>query len=494
MTDFTNYFQRPAGPSNQQLILMGLQHMSAGRMKEAEQCYRTVQARDPNPTTHFLLATMLPPVYASKDDLLAWRKRLTDSIKALHTRKITLDLAQHLAVPTFTTAYQGMDDLDIHRSITKLYRAPADPALPSKTRGKIKVGFISSYFRDHTIGKLNHGLVEKLSRDKFHVTVISTAPHKGDLAETYRKQADAYVVVKPDMAAAREQIAQLGLDILFYTDLGMEPLTYTLAFSRLAPVQCVTWGHPDTTAISTIDYFISSEDLDTPDAQQLYSEKLVRLKLPAVYYTRPNVPQNLKTRAEFGLPEDKTLYGCPQTLYKFHPDFDSILGGILRGDDDGILVLIKGQHQTMDETLMARFKRTMTEVADRVHFVPRQDRDGFLSLNSILDVSLDPLHFGGGNTSYEAIALGVPIVTLPSEYLRGRITYAQYRMMGVDDCIVQYPGEYIQKALKLGRDKAYRDSVREKILTRNSVLYENEDGVRGLQEFFTSVSRSPSAQ
>ena len=104
----------------------------------------------------------------------------------------------------------------------------------------------------------------------------------------------------------------------------------------------------------------------------------------------------------------------------------------------------------MDDALTQRFERSMSDVASRVRWIPRQDRDGFLSLNSMLDVSLDPLHFGGGNTSYEALALGVPIVTLPSEFLRGRITYAQYRMMGVDDCIVQYPGEYIQKAIKLG--------------------------------------------
>src|SRR6185369_13484602 len=124
MTDFTNYFQRPQGPSDQQLILMGLTHMSAGRMKEAEQCFRTVQSRDPNPTTHFLLATMLPPVYQSRDDLQAWRKRFIDSVRALKQRNVTLDLGQHLAVPTFTTAYQGMDDLAMHRELTSLYRAP----------------------------------------------------------------------------------------------------------------------------------------------------------------------------------------------------------------------------------------------------------------------------------------------------------------------------------------------------------------------------------
>jgi len=492
MTDFTNYVHRPTGPSNQQLVLMGLTHMSAGRMREAEQCFRTVQQRDPNPTTHFLLATMLPPVYASKDEMLAWRKRWIDSVKALDARKMTLDLGQHLAVPTFTTAYQGMDDLEMHRSITRLYKAPPDPQVSPRApseRGRIKVGFISSYFRDHTIGRLNHGLVERLSRHDFHVTVISTAPHKDELAQTYKKQADAYVVLPGDVGAARKQIAALGLDILFFTDLGMEPLTYTLAFSRLAPVQCVTWGHPDTTAIPTIDYFISSEDLDTEDAQRLYSEKLVRLKLPAVYYHRPEAPVSPKTRADFDLPEHATLYGCPQTLYKFHPEFDPIIGGILRGDEDGLLILIKGQHSTMDEILMSRFKRSISDVADRVRFVPRQNRHGFLSLNSVLDVSLDPLHFGGGNTSYEALALGVPIVTLPSEFLRGRITYAQYRMMGVDDCIVQYPGEYIQKAIKLGRDKAYRDKIRDKILASNGALFRNEQAVKGLEEFFKSVRK-----
>jgi predicted O-linked N-acetylglucosamine transferase (SPINDLY family) len=488
MTDFTSYFHRPQGPSNQQLILMGLQHMQAGRMREAEQCYRTVQQRDPNPTTSFLIATMLPPIYQSRDDLFAWRKRFTDGVRDLKKRNVTLDLSKHLAVPTFTTAYQGMDDLELHRELTSLYIAPpAPPIEKKKPDGKIKVGFISTYFRDHTIGKLNHGLVEKLSREKFHVSVLSVGNHSGDLSNIYRKHADQYYALPQDPNVAAERIRSLNLDILFYTDLGMEPLTYTLAFSRLAPVQCVTWGHPDTTAIRAIDYFISSEDLDTADAQRLYTEKLVRPKLPTVYYHRPEIPANLKTRADFGFTAESTLYGCPQTLYKFHPEFDHIIGGILRGDDDGLLVLIKGQSQTMDDLLMARFKRTITDVADRIRFVPRQDRHGFLSLNSILDVSLDPLHFGGGNTSYEAFALGLPIVTLPSEFLRGRITYAQYRMMGIDDCIVQYPGEYIQKALKLGKDADYRASVKKKILERNSVLYENEQAVRGLESFFESA-------
>lgn len=488
MTDFTSFFKPPPRPpSNQQLILLGLQHMSAGRMREAEQCFRTVMARDSNPTTQFILATMLPPIYQSNDDLRAWRKRFEENVRALHQKKVTLDLGSHLGVPTFTTAYQGLNDLELHRQLTSLYRPPPDPQLPPSApgmRGRIKVGFISTYFRDHTIGRLNHGLVEQISRDDFSVSVLSVGSGKGELADIFRRRADDYVELTADLNAARKKIAAMKLDILFYTDLGMEPLTYTLAFSRLAPVQCVTWGHPDTTAIPTIDYFISSEDLDTADAQQFYTEKLVRLRLPAVYYRRPTLPATPKARSDFGMPEEATLYGCPQSLYKFHPDFDAVLGGILRGDEHGLLVLLKGQHQSMDDLLMNRFQRTLGDVINRIRWIPRQDRAGFLSLNNVLDVSLDPLHFGGGNTTYEAFALGVPVVTLPSEFLRGRITYAQYRMMGIDDCIVQYPGEYIQKALHLGRDASYRAAVRKKILDSNSVLYENSQAVKELEQFF----------
>ena len=109
----------------------------------------------------------------------------------------------------------------------------------------------------------------------------------------------------------------------------MEPITYTLAFSRLAPVQCVTWGHPVTTGIPTIDYFISSEALESEESDQHYTERLVRLKTPAIYYYRPETPTSLKDRAAFGLPESGALYMCPQSLFKLHPSFDEILAGTL---------------------------------------------------------------------------------------------------------------------------------------------------------------------
>jgi predicted O-linked N-acetylglucosamine transferase (SPINDLY family) len=271
----------------------------------------------------------------------------------------------------------------------------------------------------------------------------------------------------------------------------MDPLTYSLAFSRLAPVQCVTWGHPETSGIATIDYFISADAMETPASDSQYTERLVRLAQPAVYYYRPPAPTGRRTRADFGLPEDPTIYGCLQMLWKFHPEFDALLAGVLRGDPRGIVIITEGLSAMWQERLTARFRRSMADVADRIRFVPRQSFDDFLGLTSVCDVMLDPTPFGGGNTTYEALAFGVPVVTLPSQFLRGRITNALYEMMDYRELVASTPQQYIDIAVRVGTDLGERERVRAEISSRSSALFENAAGMRELESFLErAVSES----
>jgi predicted O-linked N-acetylglucosamine transferase (SPINDLY family) len=108
-------------------------------------------------------------------------------------------------------------------------------------------------------------------------------------------------------------------------------------------------------------------------------------------------------------------------------------------------------------------------------------------------VLLAPIHFGAGNTSYEALAYGTPTVTMPSEFLKGRITHGLYRAMGVMDCVAGTTSEYAELAVRLGMDRDFNHAVREKILASNHVLYENAAGVRDLENFFIEAVREKSA-
>jgi predicted O-linked N-acetylglucosamine transferase (SPINDLY family) len=296
--------------------------------------------------------------------------------------------------------------------------------------------------------------------------------------------ADAWVSIASRVPTAQSQIAEQELDVLYYTDIGIDGPTYYLAHARLAPVQCVTWGHPLTTGIPTLDYFISSEHLEPPGSEVQYSEKLVRLPHLANYYYRPTPPFSTKTRRDFGLADDVHAYGCPQSLFKLHPDDDDVFGRILRRDPRGRLVLVEGNFPSWTQRLLARFRRAMPDVCDRVQFVPTQQPRDFARLLASVDVLLDPLVFGGGDSSYQSFAVGAPVVTLPSGFLRGRITYALYRQMGVDDLIAHDADDYVERAVRLANDRAWRDDVQAKILAAGDKIFENLSGVRDLEAFF----------
>jgi protein O-GlcNAc transferase len=104
-------------------------------------------------------------------------------------------------------------------------------------------------------------------------------------------------------------------------------------------------------------------------------------------------------------------------------------------------------------------------------------------------VMLDPLHFGGGNTTYEALALGVPIVHWPGEFMRGRVTTGCYQKMQVSDCIVHSAQAYIELAVRLGTDATERARISQRILQTHAVLYEDRAVITELEQFFLNALR-----
>jgi len=95
-----------------------------------------------------------------------------------------------------------------------------------------------------------------------------------------------------------------------------------------------------------------------------------------------------------------------------------------------------------------------------------------------------------GNTSLEAFAFGTPIVTMAYHVMRGRITSACYQQMGLMDCVAADLEDYVRKALRLGTDPAWRQQIRDQILERKHLLYDNQAAVRELETFLQwAVSR-----
>jgi predicted O-linked N-acetylglucosamine transferase (SPINDLY family) len=227
--------------------------------------------------------------------------------------------------------------------------------------------------------------------------------------------------------------------------------------------------------------------MEAPGAEAHYSERLIRMGRLPTWYERPDAPTRPVDRAELGLPHDATLYVCPQTLFKLHPDFDVAVAEILRRDPRGRLVLIEGASKNWDRLVLDRLSRVTADAADRIAMMPRMSRDRFFDLVRAADVMLDPFHFGGGNSTYEAFAVGTPIVTWPGQFMRGRVTQGAYRQMGIDGPVAATPDEYVRLAIEIANDPVARERLGEQIRAANGELFE-DDGI--LSEIETYLERA----
>lgn len=475
-----------------------------GHTDEARDTFARAIALDPgNAGFRIKAALVLPVIPGSAQEIAAARRTFADNLEALVGGGLRLsDPYNEVGVTNFYLAYHEQDNRALHVAVAAMF-LEACPSLswaaphcqaPLKKKKRLKIGICSAFMRDHTLGKQTLGVIKTLSRKRFEVVLFRLPGAEDEKSKAIDAAADRVVALPHDLSAARGIVAGEAPDILFYPDIGMDPFTYFLAFARLAPVQMTSWGHPDTSGIGNMDYFLSSQGMEPKDSEAHYSERLVKLKDLTTYYYRPEPPERAYSRADFGLPEDARLYLFPQTLFKIHPDFDQVFGDLLERDPRGRLVLIDdpfGGHWR--DLLMKRLRAAIPDVAGRIEFVPKAPLKDYFGLLTVADAVLDVLTFSGGNSSLEAFSLGVPVVTWPGRFAHGRITYACYRQMGIGDLIAADAGEYVDLALRLAGagdgpgdgdgDGAFRQDMTARILAAVPKLFENAAMIGELEDF-----------
>lgn len=473
-------------------------HYERGLSDEARRCNERAYAHRPLDALKVRTALMLPGFYDSVEQLEEVRAQFESDLNRLMQERLRIaDPLHEVAVVPFYLAYQGRNDVELLSRTADLF-LKCSPGLAwvaphcrnqsrQRASGRIEIGFISSFFsyQQHILNRAVSGVIKMLPRDRFRVTLLHLDTPCPEILRTLG-EGDRLLRVPRGFLEARERIAEAQLDILFYTDLGMEPWTYFLAHARLAPIQVTGGGHPLTSGVPTIDYFISTAIDELPHAQQHYRERAVLLADRPVCF-RPAGAPPLKTRSDYGLPEQPHLYLCPMTPFKLHPLTDRLFAEILRRDPKGELILVTNSQQELWRRLRTRFARTMADCADRIRFLPHQSLPDFIGLLRLADVVLDTPAFCGGTTSLETLAVGTPIVTLPGELCRQRSTFGFYNRMGLTEYVPQNEDDYARLAVRLASESDFRAHLSAGILARNHVLFEQRNGVAMLGDFLAEA-------
>lgn len=393
---------------------------------------------------------------------------------------------------------------------------------------KIKICFISDKLIQYTsVFRDRIGIIKNLD-DKFfdvyigifqNISLVEKMPIVNHFLKPLQRNNKIISLDKYDLVSNAKMLEKHNFHIIFYPDLGMKQAQTLLAHNRLAPIQITTWGHSDTSGNPSIDYFITSKyfeqvkDLSIP--KNNYSETPILLKeLGTFYYSPRKIVKELlnpkfdnkswmKTKKDFGFPEDCIVIGCLQSFYKFNEEFEDMLYRILditqspkfiedykvkNGCSPKPVYMALSNSISFNKFHLERIRRKLDKFSDRIVWFQNKAPDEWMNLVSICHLMLDPFPFGGCNTTLEAIDYHIPVVYLPSlTMINGRFTHGFYQKMGINNFQTNNKKEYIDKVYQLLTNNAKYFTLKNELRMKKKQLFENRDCVIEYQHMFIKL-------
>ena len=384
-----------------------------------------------------------PKIPFNRNEIKKYRQKIKEEIEKIldinFQTKLDYDKDQIIVPPHVDLSYSDHDNLEFNKknvlAFRKLFEVLNDESFSKrKIQGKIRIGVISEFFTDHTIGKLYKDIIFSLNKNKFETFILhSQKTNPGEIFNEFKKKEEEGIL-KNELLPIKlfekiNVIKNFEFDIIFYPDIGLSIEFYYLALMRLARYQITTFGHPETTGSKSIDYYLISKNCVNKNTQKHYSEKLLLMNYLPMVYPKPIVKKKLSENEL----QRKNIYSCPQTLFKIHPDFDQIIFDIIEMDKKAIVYLIKDRNKVWYKKLINRLSNNNKYDPTRIIFLDPLNYEDYLLHIGKASVLLDPIYYGAGNSFFESMLFGTPTVTLPTDHIKSRLVLGAYKQMEIVD-------------------------------------------------------------
>jgi predicted O-linked N-acetylglucosamine transferase (SPINDLY family) len=484
-----------------------------GNLPEATSHYQRALASKPNDAAIRFGPCMaqLPVLYMQQAEIAdrraAYESHLRSLSEDIEKKLITGDLPGAVgSMQPFYLPYQGHNDRELqHLYGATVCRIMADrypPAIlsrPPRPDEPVRIGIVSGFFSLHSVWKAPvKGWLTQLDRQRFRLFGYHTSGRQDTETKVAAALCERFVQGPLPLDGWRKTILADAPHVLIYPEVGMDSVCAQLAAQRLAPIQCNSWGHPTTSGFPTLDYYISSDLMEPPEAQGHYTERPIRLPNLSVYYAPSPASSVAVARAELGLRPTATAFWCGQSLFKYLPQFDHVFPSIALETPDCQFVFlahIRGGRITelFRQRLTEAFLAHGLDFSNHGVILPRFDMDRFIAAIGACDVVLDSIGWSGFNSTMESLTHDLPIVTMAGPMMRGRHSLAILRMMGVTATIAGSVDEYVAIATRLARDKPWRKEIISQIAANKHRLYRDSTCISALAEFLDCTARTKGA-
>jgi predicted O-linked N-acetylglucosamine transferase (SPINDLY family) len=342
-----------------------------------------------------------------------------------------------------------------HRDWARRHAGPVAPrpAFHADAGTPLRIGWISPRFSAGVVGTFFAAEFEALDRESIQHVVYDDGSAEDAVNARFRAAADVYRRVDAlDDTELAERIREDRVDVL--VDLaGHSPGNRLRLFSkRPAPVQAAWLDYFHSTGSDAIDFFISDAEMSPAETAHRYSERLVHLDSGRLCYATDVAPRSLNERAA-----DIIRFGCFNRVAKINDDVLATWSAILAACPGSQLRLKASAFD--DAQSLAHFvaRAARHDIgADRLELAGYGTHTDVLAAYADVDIALDPFPFSGCATSCDALASGVPVVTLEGAAPAGRQTASLLAAAGRREWIAHGRDDYVRIAVALAADPALR--------------------------------------
>ena len=355
---------------------------------------------------------------------------------------------------------------------------------------KIKIGFLSSDFKTHPVSFFLKGLLLNLNKDKFEISLISNLhkSHYDNITDELKLLTKDWINISSlSDSEATNLVRSFELDILIDLCGFFRGNRFQVISNRAAKIQACWLGYNNTTGIKNMDYLIADHNLIKKEEEKLYSEKV--LFLPKIWNAMtPSdiLPEIQKNNSIF-------TYASFNNFHKISDDTIDVWSKILNNSNSQIILKnpmpssIVGEELKLN--LLKKFIARGVEKKKILFINRKKDFQDHLGLYNNVDVALDTFPYPGVTTTFDAVLMGVPVLTMKGHNLNSRCGESININLQMQNFIAENKDDYFNKALSLQKEKNtlqnFGKNLREKVL--KSSLFDTKDFTKSFEKIIQKI-------
>jgi predicted O-linked N-acetylglucosamine transferase (SPINDLY family) len=327
-------------------------------------------------------------------------------------------------------------------------------------------------------------------RERFKLVAFNTSQQSSpEFLALFDEVHDIYNTSDAEAAEiSRQAEVDIAIDINGYTQ-GAR--TGIFAY-RPGQIQINYLGYPGTMGTSFHDFIVADEYVISRPLERYYTENV--LKLPHFFMpydlTRSQTPNmTIPDRSTYGLPSNTFIY-C--SFNEFHKITSKALESwmeILRDNDNSVLWIAQRGEITEAE-IRGLFRRGNIS-SDRIIIAHRlQNFDEHLARLSLADLMLDTFPYNSHTTACDAVTAGLPLLTISGQSFASRVSGSLMSSMALGELIARGWDDYIQKAVRLGKNPEYYTMQREALVSAKRRVRNPQAYARSLEHLFETALAS----